>query len=183
MFIVGIVVAFCLLAVGYLVYTVEKIESESVSNQNITGLILYTTNKENSEEVEDILKDIESALSENIKVKVLGYLESFEDVEEVLKEDAKDSVNYNLIEFNKSDLIKEKDTITVKIPTSSSVNHKDSLLKAEKIKEKSKDLNVNIIESRNTPKILNTYIGIEISDIESTVEAKKILDQLVLINE
>lgn len=183
MFIVGIVVTFCLLAVGYLMYTVEKIESESVSNQNITGLILYTTNKEYSDEVEDILKEMGNQLSQNIKVKVLGYLESSEEIEKALKEDAEDGINYNLVEFNKSDLIKEKDTIAIKIPNSSAVNYKESLLKAEKIKEKSNDLKVNIIESRNTPKLLNTYIGIEISDMESTIEAKKILDKLVLINE
>lgn len=182
LFLTGVVVTICLLAVGYLMYMIEKIENESVANQNITGIVLFTTNKELKDETEKILKDVEKELSSHMRIKVLGTLDSMNDVEEVIKEDYKDVVNYNIIEFNRSSLVKEKGTVALRIPNRQALNYRESLDRAERIKDKADGLKVNIIESKNTPKLLNTYIGIEISDIESEIDAKKILDKLILVN-
>lgn len=182
-FIIGVVVSICVISIGFLVYTIEKIESESVVGKDVSGIVLYTTSKENSIETEKILKEIEGSLSSHIKVKSMGSFKSSEDIEEAIKEDAKDSINYSIVEFNRSNLVKEKGIVTIRIPSKEAINYRESLLKAERIKDKSKDLKINIIESRNTPKLLNTYIGIEISDIESLTNAKKILDGLILLDQ
>ncbi len=160
LFIIGVVVSICLGAVCYLIYTIEKIESESVSSKGIKGIILYTTNENTALATEDILKGMEKELSQHIKTKTLGSLKSSNDVEEVIKKDSKESINYSVIEFNRSNLIKEKNTVTIKIPRKDAINYKESLAKAEKIKDKAEGLKVNIIESSNTPKMLNTYICI-----------------------
>ncbi|KMT22917.1 hypothetical protein [Clostridium cylindrosporum] len=181
--VVGLVISFTVLAVGYLMYIINKIESESVMNQGMRGIILFTTNKENSKETENILKGLGEKLAKHMNIKILGSLDSVSDVENVIKEDSKDSINYNIIEFNRSNLVREKDTVVIRIPDREALNYRESLERAEKIRDKSDKIKVNIIESKNTPKLLNTYMGIEVSDAESSVNAKKILDQLILLNE
>lgn len=183
LFLVGVVVSVCVLAIGFLMYTIEKIESESVASKGVKGIALYTTSQDNAEETEKILREIESSLVGNINIKVLGAFKTPEDVEEVIREEAEGGINYSLIEFNRGNMVKEKGTIAIKIPSKDAINYRDSLRKAEQIKDKAKNIQVNIIESRNTPKLLNTYIGVEVSDIESLINAKKILDNLVLLDE
>lgn len=183
LFIIGIVISVCIGAVCYLIYTIEKIESESVSSDGIKGIILYTTNENTALATEDILKNMEKELSEHINTRTLGTLKSSNDVEEVIKKDSKESINYSIIEFNRSNLIKEKNTVTIKVPGKDAINHKVSLMKAENIRDKAEGLKVNIIESSNTPKMLNTYICIEVSDVETPEHSRKLLDKLILLDE
>lgn len=183
LFIVGIVILLCLTAVFYLVNIIEKIENESVSTKGINGIILYTTNKANSTDTEDILKGIDKNISEHIKTKVLGTLNSSKNVEEAIQDDIDNAINYSVIEFNRSGFIREKNLVTLKIPSKDSINYKESLNKAEKIKSKAEGLNIKIIESRNTPKLLNTYICIEVTDSEAPSYSKALLDKLILLGE
>lgn len=183
LFIVGVVVLVCLSAVFYLINIIQEIESESASSKNMNGIILYTTNKHDSKNTEGILKDLDKELSEHIKTKVLGTLKSSSDIEEALKADIEDGVNYSVIEFNRSGFIREKNMVTIKIPMKDEINYKKSLDKAEEIKKRTEGLTINIIESRNIPKLLNTYICVEVSDSQSPLYSKELLDKLILLGE
>lgn len=181
---VGVVVAATVIAVGFLVYTIEKIESQSVANMGKSGVVLFTTlNKGSEETTRDtsvVLKQIEQELSSQIPVKTCGILKTDEQLTTTLDKYLKDGTNYTVLELNRSDLIKDKGTITLKVPSKNYQSHRESLVRAEKIKEKLSNYKVNIIESKDTPNIINTYIGIELSSKESTESSKKILDNLIL---
>ncbi|MEG1415768.1 MAG: hypothetical protein RSA01_08045 [Clostridium sp.] len=183
-FMVGVVVAATVIAVGFLVYTIEKIESQSVANMGKSGVVLFTTlNKGSEETTRDtsvVLKQIEQELSSQIPVKTCGILKTDEQLTTTLDKYLKDGTNYTVLELNRSDLIKDKGTITLKVPSKNYQSHRESLVRAEKIKEKLSNYKVNIIESKDTPNIINTYIGIELSSKESTESSKKILDNLIL---
>ncbi|MEF9935113.1 MAG: hypothetical protein RR539_07920 [Clostridium sp.] len=184
MFMVGVVVAATVIAVGFLIYTIEKIESQSVANMGKSGVVLFTTLNNSSEETTRdtsvVLKQIEQELSSQIPVKSCGILKTDEQLTTTLDKYLKDGTNYTVLELNRSDLIKDKGTITLRVPNKNYQSHKESLVRAEKIKEKLSDYKVNIIESKDTPNIINTYIGIELSSKESTESSKKILDNLIL---
>ncbi|MEG0371334.1 MAG: hypothetical protein RR645_03470 [Clostridium sp.] len=176
-----IVVAVTLIAVGFLIFTIEKIEDESVSKLSSSGIVMFTTSKDESREVEGILNDIQRELSANVIIKSYGVVNSTKDVEKLVTRDLTDSTNYDFVEFNRSSLILDKGVVTLRIPEANAVNYKDSLDRAKRIKGNAGNLEVNIIPSRNTPNILNTYIGIEISSKESVEDSKRILDSLVMI--
>lgn len=183
LFIIGIVVFICLTAIFYLINIIENIENESVSTKGNRGIILYTTDKANSKDTENILKGLNKDISEHIQTKFLGTLGSLKNVEEAIQNHTDTGVNYSLIEINRSGFIREKNMVTLKIPSKDSINYKESLNKAEKIKNEAKELNIRIIESRNTPKVLNTYICIEVADSEIPSYSKELLDKLILLGE
>ncbi|MEF9952929.1 MAG: hypothetical protein RR838_10070 [Clostridium sp.] len=185
MFMVGIVVAATIVAVGFLIYTIEKIESQSVANMGKSGVVLFTTLENSSEgsakDTSMVLRQIEEELSPQLPVRSCGIVKSDKQLVAALDKYLKDGTNYALLELNRSDLVKEKGTITLKVPSREYESHRESIIRAEKIKENLKGYRVNIIESKDTPNMINTYIGVELSLKETPESAKNILDKLILI--